>query len=194
MANLIEYLGSSIKKLFSSKEFKAAVRKVGVNPVSPVSYPFEFYPEAALTTTGAKFRYIDGVELISYHIKGIAAIGSNGNGFEQYLCSVSFPDEIPFMFPGSITGMFMSGGNNDIITTPLGVGGVIELDGMHVPVTNFQINLYAYLPQVEGPYNYALVVNTTVENPDSLNISGLMSYDYEFLLPSGSPVPTIFQD
>lgn len=196
MANLIEYLGSSIKKLFSSKEFRAAVRKVGVNPTSPVSYPFMFYPEAGLTTTGAKFRYSDGVELISYHIKGIATVSSTSNGFEQYLCTINFSGEgSPFIFPGSITGMFMSGGNNDIITTPLGVGGVIELDGMHVPVTNFQINLYSYQnPQEDGSYNYALVVNTTVENPDSLTITGLMSYDYEFLLPTGVPAPTIFQD
>ena len=168
----------------------------GSNPSSPVDYPFEFFPAAGLTNDGAKFTYSDGTELISYHIKGITPISNNGNGFEQYLCSINFPEGDPFLFPGSITGMFQSGGGGDIVTTPLADGGLVELDGLHVPVSNLDVNLYNYgnNPQPDGSWNYALVVDATVENPDSLTISGLMAYDFEFLLPNFIQSPTLFQD
>lgn len=196
MANLIEYLPLQLKKLFNTKEFKSAVRRF-TKPVSQVPYPFEWYPEPSITNEGPKFRYIDGVELISYHIKGIGTIGSNSNGFEKYICSVRFPGDqgAPFMFPGSITGMFMSGGGDTIITSPLANGGLVELDGIHVPVSNLDINFYPYTnPQEDGSYIYALVIDATVENPDSLDITGLVAYDYEFLLPSNLPAPILFQD
>jgi hypothetical protein len=169
---------------------------VSGNPSSPAGIPFEFYPQAGLTNDGAKFTYTDGVELISYHIKGITPINSGGDGFEQYLCSVNFPEGSPFLFPGTITGMFQSGGGGDTVTTPLANGGLVELDGIHVPVSNFVVNLFDYgnNPQPDGSYNYALVVDATVENPDALTITGLMSYDFEFLLPNFVQSPTIFQD
>jgi hypothetical protein len=65
-----------------------------------------------------------------------------------------------------------------------------------VPVSNLDVNLYDYgnNPQPDGSYNYALVVDATVENPDALNITGLMAYDFEFLLPNFFESPTIFQD
>ena len=196
MSTLIDYLAQPLKKLFSSRDFRSAVKKYGSTPVSPVSYPFEFYPEAAITSTGAKFRYIDGTELISYHIKGISSINNSGNGFEQYLCSVNFPDGSPFLFPGSITGMFMSGTGPDIVTTPLANGGLVEVNGMHLPVSSLDINLYSYgsNPNQDGSFTYALVIDATVENPDNYGISGLVAYDFEFLLPSGTTIPTIFQD
>jgi hypothetical protein len=197
MSNLVDYLAQPLKKLFSSRDFKSAVKKYGSTPVSPVSYPFQFYPEAAITSTGAKFRYTDGIELISYHVKGIIPVGGDGNGFETYLCSVHFGQSqgAPFIFPGSITGMFMSGGGESIITTPLANGGLVELDGIHVPVSNLDINFYPYSnPQEDGSYIYALVIDATVENPDALSITGLVAYDFEFLLPSDVIAPVIFQD
>lgn len=198
MANLVEYLSFPIRKLFNTPEFKAAAKKLGFNQTSPVSYPFMWYPEAGITSAGTKFKYTDGTELISYHIKGITTINSNTSGFEQYLCSVRFPASqgSPFIFPGSITGMFMSGTGPDIITTPLANGGLVELNGSHVPVSSFDINLYNYgnNPQEDGTYIYALVIDATVENPNSDNITGLAAYDFEFLLPSFFPAPTIFQD
>ena len=197
MSNLVDYLAQPLKKLFSSRDFKSAVKKYGSTPVSPVSYPFEFYPEAAITSTGAKFRYIDGMELISYHVKGITPVGGDGNGFETYLCSVHFGQSkgAPFIFPGSITGMFMSGGGENIITSPLANGGLVELNGIHVPVSNLDINFYPYSnPQEDGSYIYALVIDATVENPDALSITGLVAYDFEFLLPSDVIAPVIFQD
>jgi len=169
---------------------------VSGNPSSPAGIPFEFYPQAGLTNDGAKFTYTDGVELISYHIKGITPISNSGNGFEQYICSINFPEGSPFLFPGSITGMFQSGGGGDIVTTPLANGGLVELNGVHVPVSSLDFNLYDYgnNPQPDGSYNYALVIDATVENPDSLNISGLIAYDFEFLLPNDVTSPTLFQD
>jgi hypothetical protein len=186
------------KQLENLIKVTSKVSVSGGNPSSPAGIPFEFFPLAGLTNYGAKFTYTDGVELISYHIKGITPISSGGNGFEQYLCSINFPPSQgpPFFFPGSITGMFQSGGEASIITTPLANGGLVELDGVHVPVSNLDVNLYDYgnNPQPDGSYNYALVVDATVENPDALTITGLMSYDFEFLLPNFIPSPTIFQD
>ena len=131
---------------------------------------------------------------ISYHIKGIYAISNSGSGFEQYLCTVVFPDGSPFLFPGSITGMFQSGGGSNIITSPLADGGFVELDSVHVPISNFQMNLYDYgnNPQPDGSYYYSLVAQANVDG--SGGISALMAYDYEFLLPNFSTAPTIFQD
>ena len=78
------------------------VNKLGLNPTSPVSYGFQWWPDAGLTVGGPKFSYTDGVDLISYHIKGMYSIGNNGNGFEQYLCTVSFPSGYGGgMFPGT---------------------------------------------------------------------------------------------
>jgi hypothetical protein len=170
----------------------------GGNPPTPTGIPFQDYPPAGLTSEGAKFIYTDGVELISYHIKGMSTISNGGNGFENYLCSINFPPSQgpPFFFPGSVTGMFQSGGEGSIVTTPLANGGVVELDGVHVPVSSLDFNLFDYgnNPQPDGSYNYALVVDATVENPDALNITGLMAYDFEFLLPNFFESPTIFQD
>lgn len=169
------------------------INQLQTDPSSPVSYPFEWFPEAGLTVAGPKFTYTDGVELISYHIKGIMPISNTGNGFENYLCTVNFPDGEPFLFPGSITGMFQSSSGSDIITSPLANGGLIEVDNVHVPVSDFQINLYPYgNPQPDGSYNYALVASATTV--DSGVVTGLMAYDYEFLLPNFVPAPTIFQD
>lgn len=202
MRTLIEYLSQPIKKLFSTSDFKTAVRKVGVNPISPVSYPFMWYPEAGLTTTGAKFKYADGVEMISYHIKGVWALNDNGNGFEAYLCSVRFPSGVPFIMPGSITGMFQTvasnnlGQNDDIITTPFANGALVNLNGTNVPVSNLDINLYSYgnNPQQDGSVIYSLIIDATVENPNNYQITGLISYDFEFLVPTGDAAPIVFQD
>lgn len=185
-----------IAKVGQLNQLVRDINNLNVTGPSPVSYGFEFYPDAGLTTAGAKFKYTDGVELISYHIKGIAAISNTGNGFEQYLCSINFPDGQPFIMPGSITGMFQSGGGSDIITTPLANGGLVEMNGVHVPVSNLDINLYNYgnNPQPDGSWKYALVVDATVENPENYNITALMAYDFEFLLPNFVPAPTIFQD
>lgn len=172
------------------------VNALNVTGPSPVGYGFEWYPEAGLTTGGVKFRYTDGVEMMSYHIKGVYSVGNSGNGFEVYLCSVNFPGGQPFIMPGSLTGMFQSGANNDIITSPLANGGLVELNGAHVPVSNLQAILSAYgnNPQPDGSYNYALLISATVENPDNYTLTALMAYDFEFLLPNFETAPTIFQD
>ena len=90
----------------------------------------------------------------------------------------------------------MSGGGGDIITTPLANGGVVEIDGIHVPISSLDVNLYSYgsNPNEDGSHNYALIIDATVENPENYNITGLVAYDFEFLLPSATTPPTIFQD
>lgn len=182
-----------LAKLGQLNQLVRDVNQLNLNPSSPTGIPFEWFPPAGLTVSGPKFTYTDGVELISYHIKGIAAISNSGSGFEQYLCTVVFQDGQPFLFPGSITGMFQSGGGETIITTPLANGGLVELDSVHVPVSDLQFTLYPYSnPQPDGSYYYALVASATVDGSGS--ISGLMSYDYEFLLPNFVQAPTIFQD
>ena len=201
-SSLINYLSQPLKKLFSSPEFKAAVRRFGLVKTSPVSYPFLWYPEAGLTTDGAKFRYADGVEMISYHIKGVWSLNDSGNGFEAYLCSVRFPSGAPFIMPGSMTGMFQTiasndlGQNDDIVTTPFANGALVNLNGVNVPVSNLTIGLYNYgnNPQEDGSVLYSLIIDGTVENPDNYQITGLIAYDFEFLLPTGDAAPTIFQD
>jgi len=192
-SNLLWQISKQLENLI---RVTSNVSVISGNPSTPTGIPFQDYPPAGLTNDGAKFTYTDGVELISYHIKGMSTISNGGNGFENYLCSINFPEGQPFFFPGTITGMFQSGGGGDIVTTPLANGGLVELDGVHVPVSNLDVNLYDYgnNPQPDGSYNYALVVDATVENPDALNITGLMAYDFEFLLPNFIPSPTIFQD
>lgn len=166
-------------------------QSAGVGPTL-LDIPFDFYPPAGLTVAGPKFIYNDGVELISYHIKGVTYINNEGNGFENYLCSINFPDGSPFLFPGTISGMFQSGTGSDIITSPLANGGLVEVDGNHLPVSDFQITLYTYSnPQPNDSYTYALVMSATTDNGA---ITGLASYDFEFLLPNFVQPPTIFQD
>lgn len=195
-SSLLWNISKQLEKLI---KVTSKVSVSGGNPSSPAGIPFMFYPEAGLTNYGPKFTYTDGVELISYHIKGIIPVSSTSNGFEQYICSVNFPASeggSPFLFPGSLTGMFQSGGEGNIITTPLADGGVVEVDGIHVPVSSLDFNLYSYgnNPQEDGSYNYALVADATVENPDNLSLTGLMAYDFEFLLPNFAQSPTLFQD
>lgn len=79
-----------IAKVGQLNQLVRDINQLGLNPSSPVSYGFEFWPDAGLTTNGPKFTYADGVELISYHIKGITPISNTGNGFELYLCSINF--------------------------------------------------------------------------------------------------------
>lgn len=185
-----------VAKLGQLNQLVRDVNQLQTDPSSPAGIPFEYFPSAGLTTAGPKFTYTDGVQLISYHIKGISPISNSGNGFELYLCSINFPDGEPFLFPGSITGMFQSGGGGDIITTPLANGALVEIDSVHVPISNLEINLFSYggNPQPDGSYIYALVIDATVENPENLQITGLVAYDFEFLLPNFITAPTIFQD
>ena len=185
-----------IAKVGQLNQLVRDINQLQTNPSTPTGIPFMDYPPAGLTNEGPKFTYTDGIELISYHIKGITGVYNQGVGFESYLCSINFPESSwggPFIFPGSITGMFQSGGGSDIITTPLANGGLVEVDGNHLPVSDFQITLFDYPsnPQPDGSYNYALVAYATT---DPGVVSALMAYDYEFLLPSFYPAPTIFQD
>lgn len=183
-----------IAKVGQLNQLVRDINQLQTDPSSPVSYPFVWYPEAGLTVAGPKFTYTDGVELISYHIKGIAQLSGNSDSFEQYLCSVNFPSGQPFLFPGSITGMMQVSGGGDFITTPLANGAIVDIDGSWQPINNFQINLYNYgnNPQQGDAYYYALVASFTTNN--SGPITGLMAYDFEFLLPNFITAPTIFQD
>ena len=90
--------------------------------------------------------------------------------------------------------MFQSGGGGDVVTSPLAVGGLVELDNVHVPITALDFTLYDYgnNPQPDGNYYYALVATASVDG--SGNVSVLMAYDYELLLPNFVTPPTIFQD
>lgn len=170
------------------------INRTGYGASSPTGIPNIWYPPAGLTVGGPKFTYTDGSELISYHIKGITVMDNMGTGFEQYLCTVRFPNGAPFLLPGTITGMFLSGYEANITTSPLANGGLVELDGVHVPVSDFQITFYNYGqdPQVTGYADYALVMSGTV--PNSGYITGQAMYDFEFLLFDNAPVPTIYQD
>jgi hypothetical protein len=170
------------------------VNGLNVTGPSPVSYGFEWYPEAGLTTGGAKFTYVGGVELISYHIKGITPVGGDG-GFNQYLCTVNFPQGNPFLFAGSINGMFqINTGGGNITNTPLANGALVDIGGDYYPISNFEINLETYgnNPQPDGSYYYALVMSATVTEPGQF--SAVVAYDFEFLLPNFVTPPTIFQD
>jgi hypothetical protein len=80
------------------------INNLNVDGSTPTGIPFEWYPPAGLTNGGPKFTYIDGVELISYHIKGIQSIFNlDSSGFDEYLCTISVqPGEAePLIFPGS---------------------------------------------------------------------------------------------
>jgi hypothetical protein len=187
-----------IAKVGQLNQLVRDINQLQTDPSSPTGIPFEWYPPAGLTNAGPKFTYTDGVELISYHIKGIYQLGDNpANSFSQYLCTVSISAGygLPGIFPGNLTGMFVSGTGNDIITSPLAIGGLIEINGVHVPLTGLAFSLYYYNdnPQPDGSYWYALVAegNTTAVPGD---LTALMSYDFEMLMPNFVPAPTILQD
>lgn len=199
MSNLVNFLAYPIRKLFNTPDFKAAVRAVGINKPSLVPYGFMWYPQAGITTGGIKFKYADGVELISYHVKGITQINSSGNGFELYIGSVSFPEN-PFLFPGSLTGSIQvtvpGDGNFNTINSPLADGATVLLNGLPTTISSVNALLVPYStnPQQDNSYYYSLILDATIENPNNYNIEGLLAYDYEFLLPNDQGVPTIFQD
>jgi hypothetical protein len=182
-----------IAKVGQLNQLVKDVNGLNVTGPSPAGIPFVYWPNPGLTTGGTMFKYTDGVELLSYHIKGISSINNTGNGFEWYLCTVSFA-QFGGLFPGSLTGMLQSGGGGDIVTSPLAVGGLVEVDGNHAPLTGLNFTLYDYgnNPQPDGNYYYALYAIGSVA--DSGNISALMTYDFEILLPNFVPAPTIFQD
>lgn len=170
------------------------VNQLNITGPSPAGIPFEFYPPAGLTTGGVKFAYTDGVDLLSYHIKGIQPLSIPDNTFSQYLCSVSFPDNSPFLFPGSITGTIQGNDGYNIISIPLSGSGQITLGQDYATINSFQLNLYDYgdNPQPDGSYYYALVATGAASATNTL--STLVAYDFEFLLPNFAKAPTIFQD
>ena len=185
-----------LAKLGQLNQLVRDINNLNVDGSTPTGIPFEWYPPAGLTTAGPKFTYTDGVELISYHIKGIQSISNNfSRGISEYLCTVSVQPYPGTIFPGSLTGMFVSGTGNDIITSPLAVGGLIEIDGAHVPLTSLAFNLYYYFnnPAPDGSLWYALVAEGNTDAAPG-NLTALMSYDFEMLLPNFVPAPTIFQD
>lgn len=158
-----------------------------------VDIPYEWYPYAGLQNAGPKFTYTDGVNLISYHIKGVDQINEYGNNIYYYICSVKFPDGEPFMMPGSVSGSIQINVNGDIISTPLANGAVVGLDSGTTTISDLKMYLYPYEnPQPDGSFIYALVM--TANTADSGAISGLFAYDFEFLLDDNVNPPTIFQD
>ena len=196
-ANLQERKSANINALSQPVTMQDIVN-TSTGGSSPAGIAYDWFPQAGLTTAGAKFTYTDGVELISYHIKGIQSISNNSaTGFSQYLCTISVSLDYgpPPVFPGSLTGMFQSGSVNDVTTSPLAVGGLIEINGVHVPLTSLAFNLYYYNdnPQPNGLYWYALIAEGDTDAVAG-NLTALMSYDFEMLLPNFAPAPTIFQD
>ena len=172
------------------------INNLNVDGSTPTGIPFDWFPPAGLTNGGPKFTYTDGVELISYHIRGIQSISNNpATGFSEYLCTISVQPYPAPIFPGSLTGMFISGSGSDIVTSPLAIGGLIEINSVHVPLTSLAFTLYYYYdnPQPDGSLWYALVAEGYTDE-SSGNLTALMSYDFEMLLPNLIPAPTIFQD
>lgn len=198
MSILSEYLGQPLKKLFNSREFRSAAKKyVTRAESSPVSYGFQWFPEAGLTSAGPKFTYSDGIELVSYHVKGIASLGIpfGNNNINQYLCTISFPGETPFLFPGTIQGSVQLDQNGTFYTFPLGNGAAFTLTSPPCIVANLQVSMtpYGNNPQPNGENYYALMLFADTQGyTDSIN--ALMSYDYEFLLPGFLDKPYVFQD
>ena len=183
-------VNNAVYEPYTMQDIAAAVG----NGSTPTGIPYVFYPPAGITTGGPKFTYTDGVELISYHIKGIDSISDTGDNFYQYLCTLDLPAGYENIFPGSITGAFQCTLDGNIINTPLANGGLLYMEGVGTPsVTDFTMYLYPYEnPQPNGHYYYALVASGYLTETGAF--SGLMSYDFEFLLPSYAEAPTIFQD
>jgi hypothetical protein len=172
------------------------INNLNISNTAYTGIPFVGYPPATLVNEGPKFTYTDGVELISYHIKGIYPLFTS-DGFSEYLCTlnVKLPHIMaPSLFPGSISGMFSIYDGNDIITTPLASGGVININGTPTPISNLQVfaGYYGNNPQPDDSYNYAIFLNATT--PGTGTLEALISYDIEFLFPNYVAAPTIFQD
>jgi hypothetical protein len=194
-----------LAKLGQLNQLVNDVNNLNVGGTAYTGIPFYDYPPAILVNEGPKFTYsiTEGfpynngvVELISYHIKGIRSFNyNNSSGFDEYLCTVSVDQYFGGLFPGSITGMFLSGTNYDIVTSPLAVGGLIEIDNVHVPLTSFNVTFYNYNnnPQPDGKLWYALIIQGNTDATPGY-LTGLASYDIELLLPNFVPAPTVFQD
>lgn len=194
-----------VAKLGQLNQLVNDVNRLNVGGTAYTGIPFQDYPPAALVNEGTKFTYsvTEGfpygngiVELISYHIKGIRSLEyGNSSGFSEYLCTVSVDQYFEGLFPGSISGMFLSGTNNDIVTSPLAVGGLIEINGNHVPLTSFNVTFYYYYnnPQPDGKLWFALIIQGGTDAAPGY-LTGLASYDIELLLPNFIPAPTILQD
>jgi hypothetical protein len=193
IANLDERKSEFLNSISQPFSMQDIAQSAGGGTVS-TGIPFNWYPPATILDNGPKFTYTDGVELISYHIKGIIPVSGSEQSSEMYICTISFPQEIPFLFPGSIKGMFQVQQGQDFIHTPLSDGGLVDVEGTLSPAGGVKFSLYSYgnNPQISGSYDYALVLSFGVSNDG--NISGLASYDYEFLLPNFIATPTIYQD
>jgi hypothetical protein len=91
--------------------------------------------------------------------------------------------------------MFQSGSGPNFILSPLAIGGLIEVDGDHYPLINFQFSLNSYNnnPQPDGSYWYSLIAAGATDTTPG-NLSALMSYDFELLLPNYLQAPTVYQD
>jgi len=183
-----------IAKVGQLNQLVRDINQLQTDPSSPVSYPFEYWPEAGLTTAGPKFTYTDGVELISYHVKGITPVYSNDTStIVTYICTISF--ESDFFFPGSLTGMvFANDGGASHILSPLANGSFIKSESTDTVelLSNVQIIMQAYDPQPEGLYNYAILLSMFPSGDPPF--SATVAYDIELLLPNFVAAPTIFQD
>jgi hypothetical protein len=185
-----------IAKVGQLNQLVRDINQLDVTSSSPTGIPFDWYPPAGLTTAGPKFTYTDGVELISYHIKGIQLITSPDSDFQEYLCTLNFTEGgmgSPGIFPGSITGMFQVTIDGEVISTPLAHAGILDNNGAPSSVFELKLSLLPYNdnPQPDGSFNYALVIHG---NTDGGVVNGLVCYDYELLIPNFITPPTIFQD
>lgn len=160
--------------------------------------PFIAYPPASLVNEGAKFTYTDGVELISYHVKGIFNYSDTTDYISQYLCTVKLAPAMIPIFPGSLIGMVQYFNNDDVITSPLAIGASIfgTPGEFNLSMNTCGINLYPYMdnPQPDGLNYYAVVFEALLSSNGTTPIDVTISYDFELLYPNFLPAPTIFQD
>ena len=185
-----------VAKIGQLNQLVRDINHLNISGTAYTDIPFIAYPPASLVNEGSKFTYTDGVELISYHIKGIFNYFDTTDYISQYLCTVRLISAMIPVFPGSLTGMVQYFDNSDIITSPLAVGAPIlgNPNNVNSSMNTCGINLYPYMdnPQPDGLNYYAVIFEAVLSDTYSINLT--ISYDFELLYPNFLPAPTIFQD
>jgi hypothetical protein len=153
------------------------------------SFPYQWYPDASVVSTGAKYVYTDGTTLYGYKIIGMINVPTNqpqSNYINEYLGTLVLTNPtMSGLFPGKLSGMVTYyDGTSDYHFGNLSSSAYLwdDYSDERVLVNGITVNMYQY-ENFDNEIWYAITLESQSLAPGTL-LSGVINYEIEFSYPS----------
>jgi hypothetical protein len=177
--NSVARLGH-LNGLVDDVETKKADQQTGLATI-----PFQWYPDASVVETGAKYKYTDDTVLYGYKIMGMVNVAnSNHDHLNEYLGTLVVTNStMASIFPSTISGMALYYDDSDLLTSPLSTSVYLWDTNLNqrVLIEGVTVNFYQY--DVFGNETwYAVLLESNTAT--GVELAGVINYEIEFSYPS----------